>query len=71
VYAVAFAPDARTLATAGSDQTVTLWDLTDRDRPHPLGQPLTGHTDAVLAVAFAPDGRTLATGGADGTVCGI
>ena len=49
-----------------------LWDLTDRDRPRRLGQPLTGHTDAVLAVAFAPDGRTLATGGADGTVsCGI
>ena len=37
-------------------------------RPDPLGQPLTGHTDAVLAVAFAPDGRTLATTSEDRTL---
>ncbi|HEV7452880.1 MAG TPA: hypothetical protein VGO16_16140 [Pseudonocardiaceae bacterium] len=38
-----------------------LWDVSDRDRPRQLGQPLTGHTRAVYSVAFAPDGRTLAT----------
>jgi hypothetical protein len=41
VYEVAFAPDGRTLATGGADQTVRLWDVSDRDRPHQLGQPLT------------------------------
>ncbi len=68
VWGVAFAPDGRTLATASDDRTVRLWDLSDRDRPHPLGPPLTGHTGAVWGVAFAPDGRTLATTSDDRTV---
>ncbi|MGH3869628.1 MAG: TIR domain-containing protein, partial [Pseudonocardiaceae bacterium] len=51
VFSVAFAPDGRTLATTSGDQTVRLWDLTDRDHPRPLGAPLTGHTSAVVSVA--------------------
>ena len=39
-----------------------------RPTPHPLGPPLTGHTDTVNSVAFSPDGHTLATGSADQTV---
>ena len=60
--------DGHTLATASSDQTVLLWDLTDPARPRRLGDPLAGHTDAVSAVVFAPDGHTLATASADQTV---
>ena len=45
-----------------------LWDVTDPARPRRLGDPLTGHTDAVSAVAFAPDGHTLATASVDKTV---
>ena len=45
-----------------------LWDVRDPTRPQRIGQPLTGHTDAVSAVAFAPDGHTLATGGDDDRV---
>ena len=62
VYAVAFAPDGRTLATGSDDRTVLLWDLADRARPRRLGQPL---AISGVPVAFAPDGRTLATAGSD------
>ena len=62
---VAFAPDGHTLATGSDDGTVILWDLTDPTRPRRIGDPLTGHTDAVYSVAFAPDGHTLATGSDD------
>ena len=68
VYGVAFAPDGRTVATASGDKTVRLWDVSDRNRPRQLGQPLTGHPKAINAVAFAPDGRTLATASGDKTV---
>ena len=66
--AVAFAPDGRTLATAGTDRTLNLWDLTDPGAPARLGEPLIGHSGPVDAVAFAPDGPVLATGNWDGTV---
>ena len=65
--AVAYAPDGATLATAGGDGTVRIWDA----RTGQQQQQLTGHTGRggqVLAVAYAPDGATLATAGGDGTV---
>ncbi|MFI1764994.1 helix-turn-helix domain-containing protein [Streptomyces sp. NPDC020800] len=67
VYAVAFSPDGRLLATGAGDDTIRLWSLADPARPVPLGKPLTGHTSWVYWLQFSPDGHTLASAGRDRT----
>ncbi|MEA3276220.1 MAG: TIR domain-containing protein, partial [Pseudomonadota bacterium] len=64
VETIAFSPDGRTLATAGWDQTVKLWDVETRQER----ATLKGHTDPVMAVAFSPDGHTLASASRDRTI---
>jgi WD40 repeat protein len=65
VYAVAYSPDGRTLASASADHTIRLWSVASMTE---LGKPLTGHTDTVFSVAFSPDGRTIASGSNDNTI---
>ncbi|MFF0163744.1 helix-turn-helix domain-containing protein [Streptomyces sp. NPDC005263] len=67
VYAVAFSPDGRTLATGAGDDTIRLWSLADPAHPVPLGRPLTGHKSWVYWLQFSPDGRTLASASRDRT----
>jgi WD40 repeat protein len=64
VDSLAFTPDGRTLASAGSDQTIRLWNV-DSGR---CTQILMGHTEMVVALAAIPDGRGLVSASADGTV---
>jgi WD40 repeat protein len=61
---VAFSPDGKTLASAGWDNTVKLWDAATCRKLHTLE----GHTDNVYSVAFSPDGMWLASGSEDHTV---
>src|SRR5262249_21686104 len=63
VYDVAWLSSG-TLATAGADRTVRLWDAATRRAT----ATLTGHSGPVLALAAAPDGSLLCSGSADHTI---
>jgi WD40 repeat protein/transcriptional regulator with XRE-family HTH domain len=68
LQAVAVAPNDRLVATAGADNAVHLWDLSNRGRPVAAGPALTGATDTLYSVAFSPNGKVLAAAGADRSV---
>jgi WD40 repeat protein len=63
VISVAYSPDGKLLATAGSDHLIYLWDVSSRQ----LIARLAGHTQQVWKVVFSPDGNRLASAGWDGT----
>ncbi|MFD4904260.1 nSTAND1 domain-containing NTPase [Kitasatospora purpeofusca] len=56
VTELAFSHDGRTLAAAGADGTVRMWDLTSRQ---PLGPALPTPGGTALSLAFSPDDRSL------------
>ncbi|WP_025354816.1 AAA family ATPase [Kutzneria albida] len=63
VYLTTFSPNGKVLATASYDNTVRLWDVTDRSAPTPIGEPITGFSSWVSSAVFSPDGTVLAAAG--------
>ncbi|MFD7626960.1 hypothetical protein ACFV7Q_13165 [Streptomyces sp. NPDC059851] len=66
VRAVAFSPDGRTLAVAGSDQKAHLWDVTRPAGPTPLTDR--NSNNVVNTVAFSGSGHLMAHGGDDNSI---
>ena len=63
LYAAEFSPDGSTLATAGYDRKITLWNVDTGE----VRKELKGHNGAIFDLAFSPDGKILVSACADET----
>jgi WD40 repeat protein len=64
VFALAFSPDGKWLASGSGDKTVRIWNVGNGD----CVQTLEGHKARLADVAFSPDGQHLASAASDGSV---
>jgi len=64
LWAIAYSPDGTTVASAGDDNLIRLWDPQDCR----LKSTLKGHAYLVASVSFSPDGTRLVSGSFDSTV---
>ncbi len=82
IFAVAISSDGKTIATAGQDRRILLWDDSDLEeidlakavssnqvQATRADYPeLIGHTATIRSLSFAPTGKVLISGGHDNTV---
>ena len=65
IYAIAFSPDGKWLATGGWDRAIRLWDWATGLLQATIWKE---HEDFVVDLAFSPDSRLLASASGDGSV---
>src|SRR5579859_4989671 len=63
VNTVAWSPDGRSLASAGDDNSVLVWDAVSKN----ILTRFQAHTDAIKDVAWSPDGKHIASASIDHT----
>jgi hypothetical protein len=80
VYAAAFSPDSKLIATGGYDKLVMVWNpdevvavdfkeaVAGVAKPKPNGLQLMGHDGPVRSVNFSPNGALVASGGDDNSI---
>ena len=61
----AFSPDGKRIVTASEDKTARLWDA---ETGKPIGEPLTGHADAVSERGVQPRRQAHRVGSYDNTL---
>lgn len=64
VYALAWSPDGKYIASGGDEQVIRVWDVTTGD----TSLLYRGHTDRIWQLAWSPDGKKIASSSGDGTV---
>jgi len=64
VFAVAWSPDGKRIASGSGDGTVQVWDAADGSNVYTYK----GHPDYVESVAWSPNDKHIASGSYDRTV---
>jgi WD40 repeat protein len=64
VFAVAFSPDGKHLASGSQDRSVKIWDIASGQRLYTLSDA----TDGLTSIAYSPSGKQIAAAGYDKTI---
>ena len=61
VHTACFSPDGKTIAAAGQDKTIRIWNLGDGKELHSIS----AHASTIYSLVYSPDGKQLCSGGFD------